>query len=322
MSGAKSSIDVTYISKAEASGRMDLRPECIATRIKINSQGKAKSVIYFDKNGVEHEQEADVIVAAAGAIQSSRLLLNSKSKLFPDGLANSGGLVGKYFMQHTSVHAHGFFPDRIDSYRGFSGGAISQDFTNSGSTNSYARGWGIELHCGIKAPVQMALRSRTWGTGLKNYMRKYFGHSAGLGNVGEQLPDERNYVELDPVVRDEYGMPVPRINFKLRKNDRLMLKAMKKNLGEILDAAGATEIHHEEYKPGSEAHTYGGCRMGKDPNSSVLNSFCQSHDVPNLFVVDASCFVTGGTANPSLTIHAIAVRAAEYIAAQGKKQNL
>jgi choline dehydrogenase-like flavoprotein len=153
-------------------------------------------------------------------------------------------------------------------------------------------------------------------------MRNNFGHSAGIANGGEQLPDERNYVELDPVVRDEYDMPVPRINFKLRKNDRLMLKAMQKNLREIMDAAGATEVQLQEYKPGSSGHNYGGCRMGNDPNLSVLNSFCQSHDVPNLFVVDASCFVTSGTANPSLTIHAIAVRSSEYIAAQGKKRNL
>ena len=103
MSGAKSSIDVTYLSKAEATGKMTLRPECIATRIEINPQGKAKSVIYFDKSGVEHEQKADVIVVSAGAVQSSRLLLNSTSKLFPDGLANSSGLVGKYFMQHLPL---------------------------------------------------------------------------------------------------------------------------------------------------------------------------------------------------------------------------
>ena len=101
-----------------------------------------------------------------------------------------------------------------------------------------------------------------------------------------------------------------------------MLKAMGKNLREMYDAAGAAEVNYKEFKPGSGAHNYGGCRMGNDPKRAVLNSFCQSHDVPNLFVVDASCFVTIGTANPSLTIHAIAVRSSEYIAAQGKKQNL
>jgi choline dehydrogenase-like flavoprotein len=322
MSGAKSSIDVTYISKAEATGKMILRPECIATRIEINPQGKAKSVIYFDKNGVEHEQEAEVIVVSAGVVQSPRLLLNSKSNLFPDGLANSNGLVGKYFMQHLGIDADGIFPDRIDSYRGFLGGAISQDFAKSSSTNSFARGWTTDLHSGIRAPVKLALKSSTWGTQLKNYMQNNFGHSAGIYCNAEQLPDERNYLELDPEVRDDYGMPVPRITFRLLENDKLILKAMKKKLIEIIDAAGAKKVYYEDIKPGGTPHNYGGCRMGKDSNRSVLNSFCQSHEVPNLFVVDASCFVTIGTANPSLTIHAIAVRSSEYIAAQGKKRNL
>jgi len=322
MSGAKSSVDVTYLSKAEATGKMILRPECIATRIEIDSQGKAKSVIYFDKNGVEHEQEADVIVVSAGAIQSSRLLLNSTSKLFPAGLANSRGLVGKYFMQHLPLFSDAVFPDRIDSYRGFFGGATSQDFAKSSSNNSFARGWCIELHSGIRAPVQLALKSPMWGAQLKDYMRQTFGHSAGIVNVGEQLPDERNYIELDPEVRDDYGIPVPRINFAPRENDRLMLKAMKKNVMEIYDAASASDILYMRYKPGSSSHNYGGCRMGNNPKSSVLNSFCQSHDVPNLFVVDSSCFVTTGTANPSLTIQAIAVRASEYIVEQSKKRNI
>jgi choline dehydrogenase-like flavoprotein len=322
MSGAKASVDVTYLSKAEATGKVVLRPECIATRIEIDSQGKAKSVIYFDKSGVEHKQEADVIVVSAGVIQSSRLLLNSKSNIFPDGLANSSGLVGKYFMQHFGISADAIFPDRIDSYRGFFGGATSYDFAKSSSDNSFARGWHIALHSGIRAPVEMALISRTWGTQLKDYMRNTFGHSAGIAIGGEQLPDERNCIGLDPVVRDDYGMPVPRINFKLRENDRLISKEMKKNLREIIDAAGATEVHYKYNKPGGEAHNYGGCRMGNDPKSSVLNSFCQSHDVPNLFVVDASCFVTTGAANPSLTIQAIAVRASEYIVVQSKKRNL
>jgi choline dehydrogenase-like flavoprotein len=322
MSGAKSSIDVTYISKAEATGKMILLPECIATRIEIDSQGKAKSVIYFDKNGVEHEQEADVIVVSAGAIQSSRLLLNSTSKLFPDGLANSSGLVGKYFMQHLSLLSDAVFPDRIDSYRGFKGGATSQDFAESSPTNSFARGWCTELSSGISTPVRWARNSSVWGAQLKHHMRKTFGHSAGIVNVGEQLPDERNYIELDPEVRDDYGIPVPRIHIAPRKNDRLMLKAMGKNLREIYDAAGAAEINNIEYKPGRSSHNFGGCRMGNDSNRAVLNSFCQSHDISNLFVVDSSCFVTSGTANPSLTIHAIAVRSSEYIAAQGKKRNL
>jgi len=322
MSGAKSSVDVTYLRKAEATGRVVIRSESTATRIKVTPAGKVKSVIYFDKNGVEHEQEANVIIVSAGAIQSPRLLLNSECKAFPNGLANSSGVVGKYYMQHIGYSSSALFPDRIDSFRGFFGGATSRDLEKTSPSNPFARGWCHELHSGLKTPMKMAIHSGAWGTQLKQYMRSFFGHSAGISTVGEQLPDERNRIELDPEVKDEYGMPVPRISFELLENDKSMMLAMKRNLKEIYDAAGATEILSMNYELGKSAHNAGGCRMGNDPRSSVLNSFCQSHDVPNLFVVDASCFVTFGTANPSLTIYAIAARASEYIVKQGKKRNL
>ena len=322
MSGAKSSVDVTYIRKAEATDNVIVRSQSVVTRINIDAEGKAKSVIYFDKNGIEHEQKAKVIIVSAGTIHSPRLLLNSKSKIFSNGLANSSGLVGKYFMQHLGVGSAAIFPDRIDSFRGFFGGATSQDFAKTDSTNSFSRGWRIDLHSGVRTPVRMSAFSNSWGKQLKDYMRKNFGHVAGILPAGEQLPDKRNCVELDPEVKDDYGMPVPLITFEWRRNDRLMWAAMKKNIIEIYDAAGAAEILYMQTNPGVSAHNMGTCRMGNDPQKSVLNSFCQSHDVPNLFVVDGSCFVTGGTANPSLTIQAIAVRASEYIVEQGKKRNL
>jgi len=322
MTGAKSSTDVTYIRKAEATGNVVIRPQCIVSRIKVHETEKAGSVIYFDKNDVEHALEADVIVLSAGTIQSPRLLLNSSSKLFPDGLGNRNGLVGKYFMQHLALMSVAVFPDRIDSFRGFFGGATSQDFSQTAPTNSFVRGWCHELHSGIQGPIRMAKFTSAWGSTFKDDMRKRFGHVAGLNLNGEQLPDERNCVTLDPEVKDTYGMPVPRITFEPRKNDRLMLDAMKRNTREIYDAAGASQILDISYRPGGSAHNMGTCRMGNEPKTSVVNSFCQSHDVPNLFIIDGSCFVTGGTANPSLTIHAIALRASQYIVEEGKKGNL
>lgn len=324
MSGAKSSVDITYIQKAESTGNVVVKPQSVVTRIRIDAQGKAKSVIYFDRNGVEHEQKANVIIVSAGTFQSPRLLLNSKSKIFPDGLANSSGLVGKYFMTHFGFSSAAIFPDRIDSFRGFYGGATSQDLAKTSLTNSFARGWAHELSSGIRGPVEMTRYSpSSWGRELKDYMREYFGHVAGISALGEQLPDERNRIELDPEVKDEYGMPVPRIVYEWRHNERLMLPAMEKNIREIYDAAGATKIlYMKPSKPGRSSHNMGTCRMGKDRKTAVLNPFCQSHDVPNLFVIDGSCFVTGGTANPSLTIQAIAARASDYIIEQGNKGNL
>ncbi|MFO7713629.1 GMC family oxidoreductase N-terminal domain-containing protein, partial [Desulfosarcina sp.] len=131
MSRAKSSIDVTYIAKAEATGNAEIRTQCVAAEIKVDAGGKAHSVVYFDKDGVEHEQEARVVVVSAGSIQSPRLLLNSSSAAFPDGLANRSGTVGKYFMQHLGVYSTALFPERIDSFRGFFGGATTQDFART-----------------------------------------------------------------------------------------------------------------------------------------------------------------------------------------------
>lgn len=322
MSGAKSSTDVTYVVKAEATGKAEIRPRSLATEIRVDNRGKARSVVYFDENGTEHEQEARVIVVSAGSIQSPRLLLNSASGAFTNGLGNSSGLVGKNFMQHLGVASTAVFPERIDSYRGFFGGATSQDFARTQAGNSFARGWRNDLHSGIQGPVEMIRGKQLWGRQLKTYMRHNYGHVAGVLASGEQLPVESNRIELDPEVKDKYGLPVPRITLEFSENDKAMQVAMQQNIKDIYDASGARQIQNISILRGSSPHNLGTCRMGNDPASSVLNSFCQSHDVSNLFVVDGSCFVTGGTANPSLTIHAIAVRASEYIVAEGKKMNL
>jgi len=315
MSGAKSSVDVTYIRKAEATGNVVVRPQSVVTRIRVDSEGRAKSLIYFDKNGIEHEQKADIIIISAGTIQSPRLLLNSKCKIFSDGLANSSGLVGKFFMQHFGFGSAAIFPERIDSFRGFYGGAISEGFPKTASNNSFARGFRLDLTSGARGPVRMAKDVSLWGEQLKAYMRKNFGHVSGINTAAEMLPYEQNCIELDPEVKDEYGMAVPRI--------ASMLVAMERLIKEIYEAAGAERIlYFNKGKPGGESHNMGTCRMGNDSQKSVLNSFCQTHDMPNLFVVDGSCFVTSGIANPSLTIQAIAVRASEYIVEQAKKGNL
>ena len=278
LSGAKSSVDVTYIRKAEATGRVVVRPQSIATRIRVDAKGIAKSVIYFDKNGVEHEQQADVIIVSGGPFQSPRLLLNSTSKEFPNGLANSNGLVGKYLTQHFGVSINAIFPDRIDSFRGFFGGAISQDFVKTASTNSFALGWRYDLNAGVQGPVEMVKYASSWGRNLKDYMRGNFGHVAGISTLGEQIPDKRNCVELDPEVKDDYGMPVPRITFEYRKNERLMLPVMERSVREIFDASGAAEILSTvPSKPGAASHSCGTCRRGID--ESMQSVICWGSQV-------------------------------------------
>lgn len=322
MINAKSSTLVTYIPKAEATGNAEICAECAVTQIKVDDKGRASSVIYFDKNDKEHELKAKVIIMSAGAVQSPRILLNSKSSLFPDGLANSSGMVGRNFMQHISISSSAVFHKRLDSFRGY-GDAVSYDFAKTDNKNSFARGYYIALKNSTTGPARPAISIKGWGHYHKEYMRNSFGYTAGLSTGGEMLPDMRNSVLLDQDTVDYYGMPVPRITLELRENEKLMLKHMEMKLREIYSAARVKEIlRMETSRPGGGSHNMGTCRMGENTETSIVNSFCQSHDVPNLFIVDASCFVTSGSSNPSLTIMAIAKRSAEYIIEEGKKGNL
>ena len=321
--GAKSSIDVTYIPLAEKTGRVEIRANSIALHIECNDQGRAKRVIYADHDGNRYTQEADVIVLAAGTIHSPRLLLASASTMFPDGLSNSSGLVGKRLMDHSGVEVNASFHDRIDAFRGIPGGAISMDFSRTSKNNNFTRGWLLQLHGGeFDGPISAAFNTPGWGSEHKKAIGKVFGHRAGIRPNCEQLPDERNKVELDSTKVDYYGIPLPRITSEARENDLKVQAAAKKQLIEICEASGAYEIFSEPNRAMFNSHPVGTCRMGNDPDTSVINSFCQSHDVPNLFITDGSCFVTMGTSNPSLTIQAIATRTAEYIIRETKRKNI
>jgi choline dehydrogenase-like flavoprotein len=310
--GAKSSIDITYVPKAEATGRVTIRAECMACEITLGPDGKARSVVYFDAEGHEQEVRARAIVAAGNAVETPRLLLLSKSGRFPKGLANSSGLVGKYFMEHFDVHTHGLFADRQAPWRGVPTGGMIQDYYATDRKNSFVRGWTILVSSGAQWPLAVARRVPGWGMEHKARVKELFGHVVGIASVGEQLPDLRNEVMLDPIVKDSFGLPVPCLVNELRDNDRAMIEMISVRSRELLQAADATDIWGQ-YQPGASAHYLGGCRMGSDPRTSVVDPWCRAHDVPNLFVGDSSVFVTGGAVNPALTISALATRTAEGI---------
>lgn len=306
---AKSSIDVTYIPKAEATGRAEIRTECMAREVTLSLDGRARGVVYVDKEGVEHEVLGRAIVIAGNAIETARLLLLSSSSRFPHGLANSSGLVGKYFMEHVAAFASGVLPERVDPWRGIPCGGMLQDFYETTSTNTFARGFSIDVALAIQWPVAVARGIDGWGWQHRERMRATFGRVVGLWSIGEQLPDIRNEVTLDPLVRDSYGLPVPRIANRLRKNDAAMLESIKPILTGILDETGASGVQ-VSFESGSSAHYLGTCRMGTDPRTSVVDPTCRTHDVPNLFIGDGSVFVTSGAVNPALTISALATRTA------------
>jgi choline dehydrogenase-like flavoprotein len=311
---AKSSVDVTYVPKAEATGRVEIRPECMAREVTVTADGKARGVGYFDAQGQEQEIRARAVVVAGNAIETPRLLLLSKSRLFPHGLANSSGLVGKYFTEHLGIFAGGLFPGRIDPWRGIPSGGTIQDFYETNPRNGFVRGWSIVVNLdGYQWPLSVARRVKGWGAEHKRRTREMFGHVVGLASIGEQLPDIRNEISLDPFVTDSYGLPVPRVVTEPRKNDRAMAEKISASLRNILQAAGASEIWAGGLNPGASSHYLGTCRMGADPKTSVVDSWCRSHDVPNLFIGDGSVFVTAGAVNPALTISAMATRTAEGI---------
>ena len=327
MMRAKGSMDVTLIPKAEATGNVEVRPNSVVREITINKKGKVDGVIYFDSNKKEKKQMAKIVVVSASALESPRLLLNSKSSLFPDGLANSSGLVGKNFME-TIIYSNAvLFAEQIDSYKGLQIDSRAWDYNETRKDNSYIGGvvFGVSA-LELLGPLNYAQRiAPGWGGEHKDFMTKYFGHAVNVFAIGEQLPNEDHMITIDSEVKDYYGIPVAKITTKLSNNDLEMLSFMQRKCNEIVEAAGVVEKVREfgAYDLSLISHMGGTCRMGVDPKKSVLNSYCQSHDIKNLFVIDSSCFVTqGGGDSPSLTIHAIALRASDYIISESKKGNL
>jgi choline dehydrogenase-like flavoprotein len=320
--GSKGSIDVTYVRKAEATGRVEIRTESMAREICLGGDGRARSVIYFDASGNEHEITARAIVLAANAVETPRLLLLSRSRRFPDGLCNSSGVVGKYFMEHLAVVASGVVPEPVDPWQGIPAGGIVQDFYATNPRHSFARGWTIEVNHDAHWPLSVARLVPGWGSAHKRRMQELFSHLVHLATVGEQLPDRANEVTLDATVKDCFGLPVPRIKNEPVPNDRAMVEAMSLRLKELLFNSGAEEVWEPEYRRGGSAHYLGTCRMGHDPKSSVVNPWGRTHDVRNLFIGDGSVFVTGAGVNPALTIMALATRTAEGIVEAFRRQDL
>ncbi len=327
MMKSKGSMDVTFIPKAEATGNVEIRTNSVAREVTVDKNGKAEGVVYLDSKKKVRRQKARIVVISAGALESPRLLLNSKSFLFPDGLSNSSGLVGKNFMETIVCFVTALFSEQINAYKGLQIDSRAWDYNKPRENNSFSGGvvFGVSA-LDLLGPLSYVNRLTSgWGIEHKDFMRKYFGHAINVFAIGEQMPYEENCIGIDPEVEDYYGIPVAKVTTRLHSDDLEMLSFMSKRCKEILEAAGAEEIVRElsSYDLSLISHISGTCRMGTNPNSSVLNSYCQSHDVNNLFVIDSSCFVTeGGGDSPSLTIHAIALRASEYIINEAKKMNL
>ncbi|MCZ6869708.1 MAG: GMC family oxidoreductase [Gammaproteobacteria bacterium] len=317
--GAKSSVDITYWPQALRNG-VELRTRCRVREITLNSRGMADGVIYYDEEGVEHHQKAEVVVMACNGVGTARILLNSESAQFPDGLANRSGLVGKNLMFHPIGFVQGLFEERLDSHKGPQGCCIlSKEFYETDLSRGFVRGYNMQITRG-GGPLGTALQGYAtgnipWGPGHHEAFQKRFDHVASIGILCEDLPDEENTVTLDPDLVDSDGIPAPKITYRLSENNQKMLAHGLARAEEVMEAAGATEIFSAGLLREAGWHLLGTARMGNDPESSVVNSWGRSHDVKNLFIVDGSIFVTAGGVNPTSTIQALAL----YIADSMKK---
>ena len=314
--GAKASTDLTHWPKAIAKGAR-LVTGARVSRIETNAQGLATGATWIDRDGNEHFEPARTVVLAANAIGSARLLLLSADSRHPDGLANSSGLVGKRLMMHPFANVAGLFDEPLMSWAGQFGDLIeSLEFYETDEKRGFVRGarWGLAPTGG---PINAALPSRAgtqvWGPDHHLHVRSHLGHGANWGLFAEDLPDESNHVTLSSTVTDSSGIAAPEIHYAMGDNARKMLDFHIERATESLLEAGAHSIEVDRLMRYSGWHLLGTARMGDDPKTSVLDRWNRTHDVPNLYVVDGSCFVTSSGVNPTSTIVALALRAAEHM---------
>jgi choline dehydrogenase-like flavoprotein len=317
--GAKASTDITYWPAALRAGvRLETRAR--VREITLGADGMADGVIYYDRDGVEHRQAAHVVVLACNGIGTPRILLNSRSAQFPDGLANRSGLVGRNLMFHPYAMVTGIFDESLDGYRGPTGCCImSQEFYETDVTRDFVRGYSFEILRGF-GPVSTAMLAMSWGrlpSGADHHhaYADIFDRNAGMVAICEDLPEACNTVTLDPELKDSDGIPAPKITYRLSDNSQRMLAHSVARGAEVLRAAGAKDTIAQAPLAVAGWHLMGTARMGTDPETSVVNEWGRCHDVRNLFIIDGSIFVTAAAVNPTNTIQALAL----YIADTMKK---
>lgn len=317
--GARSSALESFLPKGLATGRLELRPGCLATRVETDARGRATGVTYLAPDGSTEVQEASVVILAAGGVETPRLLLLSADGAHPDGLANGSGLVGRNFMLHSpGATVFATFPQPLDGHKGSSSTRTVMDFYATDTRRGFIRGGYFHPRAHGGDPIEYALRPlhpRAWGLAHKRSMQETWRYYLYSHVTGESLPVDANRVDLDPVLHDRFGLPVARVTYTAHANDIRLSAYLAERSVEVLEAAGATTT----WNPGPTIrklhnHQMGATRMGDDPSRSVVDRWGQAHEVPNLYIADSSVFVTGAGLNPSLTITALALRLADRIA--------
>ncbi|MGH7665581.1 MAG: GMC family oxidoreductase [Gemmatimonadaceae bacterium] len=324
------------LAPALETGRLSIIPNAMAREVTTDRAGLATGVSYIDKDtGADLHVRARVVVLAASACESARLLLNSKSVRFPDGLANSSGTVGKYLTDTTGTDVAGFIPKMVDhvphNEDGSGSGHVYMPWWLDNSRLDFPRGYHIEVWGGLDVPsygfmggIQRYPPGGGYGKPLKDDYRRYYGATVGFSGRGEMIPNEDSFCELDPRVVDRWGIPVLRFHWKWSDHEYNQVKHMQETFralvaemgGEVFSPMPSKEDGYGIADGGRIIHELGGARMGANPETSVVNANCQAHDVKNLFVADGAPFVSQADKNPTWTILALAMRTGDYIAAQ------
>ena len=316
---AKSSTLVTVIPAAEATGRCEIRSGCYAHRVELDVRGRATGVVYFDTAKTEHQQRARAVVLCANGAETPRLLLMSSSSRFPNGLANSSGYVGRHLMFNGWHDAYGQYEHELNEFKSVMATHICWDFYDSDPARGFYGGGGMDGRF-WDPPMFFAMDglppdAPKWGAGYKRALREDYPRTMHIEAHTTSLALDTNRVELDPVLKDAWGLPAMRVTYKDHPDDLAIRRFLMDKALQIHQAAGARRtwvLPVAEQEDGE--HLLGTCRMGNDPRTSVVDRYHRTHDVRNLFLCDGSSFVTSGRGQPTCTIQALAYRAGEHIA--------
>jgi len=317
--GAKSSSLVTVIPKAQATGRCEIRADSTVLRVETNAKGRATGVVYADKNGQERRQTAKAVVLAANGAETTRLLLMSATPRFPHGLANASGNVGRNIMFNGYAFTTGRFEHPLNEYKGAVTSRVVLDFYDSDPRRGFYGGGGIDARFPF-GPIAFALNGLSddipqWGSEYKRALRESYTHSTAFMSHITSLPVSTNTVTLDEEHNDRFGRPNLVLTYQDHPDDTKAKRWFRDQTEQMMHAAGAIHVWNQPVLPTTGGvHLLGTARMGDNPRDSVVDRYHRAHDVPNLFICDGSSFVTSGRGQPTMTIQALAFRAAEHIA--------
>lgn len=318
---AKSSTMATMIPQALATGNCELRTGCTAARIETDDSGRVTEVVYWEADGTVQAQRAKAVALCANGAETPRLLFLSETSRAPNGLANSSGMVGQNLMFNGSSRCVGLFEHEVNAHKSIATTRVVHDFYSIDAKHGFYGGGGIdERAISAGRPMQAALGgsifgSSNWGSEFKRNLAMEFTHTASFNGHCTTLPQASNNVTLDPEVKDKWGRPALRTTFMNHPDDFATMKFFMERSVEMMEAVGALKIEASYNQTGQTGgvHLLGTCRMGDDPATSVVDRYNRAHDVPNLFMVDGSSLVTSGRGQPTMTIMALAFRAAEHM---------